>query len=194
MNRRLYRSYDDRVLAGVAGGMAETYDLDPAVVRVGWVILALLTGGVILIVYIVMALVVPLSPDDQPAAAWAGAQWPSSTASQQPPPAAGGYGQPVTPSDEQTTVGEAPGAVPPRPFISEREARRQRRQETRSERGSGSDLGGALVIGLILIAIGAYFLLRDFLPQVAWGQLWPVALIVVGALLLLGAFRRRGEP
>ncbi|HUG47428.1 MAG TPA: PspC domain-containing protein [Candidatus Limnocylindria bacterium] len=50
MNRRLYRSPDDRVLAGVAGGMAETYDFDPALVRMGWALLILFTGGVFLIV------------------------------------------------------------------------------------------------------------------------------------------------
>ena len=62
MNRRLYRSPDDRVLAGVAGGMAETYDFDPALVRIGWALLILVTGGVFLLLYIVMALVVPLRP------------------------------------------------------------------------------------------------------------------------------------
>jgi len=45
MNRRLYRSPDDRILAGVAGEMAETYDFDPALVRVGWALLILVTGG-----------------------------------------------------------------------------------------------------------------------------------------------------
>jgi uncharacterized membrane protein HdeD (DUF308 family) len=80
--------------------------------------------------------------------------------------------------------------MPRAPFVSEREARRQRRGERRQGGSSGSDLGGALVIGLILILVGVYFLLRDYLPAIAWGQIWPLALIVVGALLLLGAFRR----
>lgn len=62
MNRRLYRSPDDRVLAGVAGGMAETYDFDPSLVRIGWALLILVTGGLFLLLYIVMALVVPLRP------------------------------------------------------------------------------------------------------------------------------------
>jgi len=60
MNRRLYRSPDDRVLAGVAGGMAETYDMDPSLVRVAWALLIIFTGGVFLILYVIMALVVPL--------------------------------------------------------------------------------------------------------------------------------------
>ena len=71
MNSRLYRSPDDRVLAGVAGGMAETYGLDPALVRVGWALLILFTGGVFLVLYVIMALVVPLRPTGMPL--WASA-------------------------------------------------------------------------------------------------------------------------
>ena len=56
---RLYRSRDDRMLAGVAGGLAEYFDIDPVLVRVGWVLLTIATGGIGLIVYIVMAIVTP---------------------------------------------------------------------------------------------------------------------------------------
>jgi len=62
MNDRLYRSRDDRVFAGVAGGIADYLAIDPSLVRVVWVILALFSGGAFLIVYIVMAFVVPEEP------------------------------------------------------------------------------------------------------------------------------------
>lgn len=187
MSRRLYRSHDDSVLAGVAGGMAETYDLDPALVRVGWVILGLLTGGVILVVYIVMALVIPLVPDDQPAA-WQSGQWsPREGPSIEGADAMTGSGGAMSgPPADETTFGQAPPPGGPT-YVSEREARRQERA---SGQQRGSDMGGALVIGLLLIGVGGYFLLRDYLPAIAWGQLWPIALIVVGAMLLLGSFRR----
>ena len=61
---RLYRSRDDRMLAGVAGGLAELWGADPSLVRVIWALLVVFTGGVALIVYIVMALVVPEEPLD----------------------------------------------------------------------------------------------------------------------------------
>jgi phage shock protein C len=210
MTRRLYRSYDDRVLAGVAGGMAETYDLDPALVRIGWVVLALLTGGTILVAYIVIALVVPLAPDDQPAGTWPAHSWPTApgvslaTAPGTSPAAMPAEGAPLdeTASYQASTAPEPPPgpaydeqapAYPPsptnQPSMSERELRRQRRHERR--RGGG-DMAGALIIGLILILIGGYFLLREygFLAGIAWGQLWPVGLIAIGLLLLVGAFRR----
>lgn len=56
---RLYKSRDDRLLFGVAGGLAEYFDIDPVLVRVGWVLLAIATGGIGLVVYIVMAIVTP---------------------------------------------------------------------------------------------------------------------------------------
>ncbi len=59
MNERLYRSRSDRVVAGVAGGLAEIWNLDPSIVRVVWAVLVPLTGGIALLVYVVMALIVP---------------------------------------------------------------------------------------------------------------------------------------
>lgn len=63
MNRRLYRSQTDSVIGGVAGGVAEYLDVDPAIVRVLWALLAIITGGVFLILYIVMWIVVPYGPE-----------------------------------------------------------------------------------------------------------------------------------
>ena len=62
MTDRLYRSPDDRMLAGVAGGLAEMLDFDPSIIRIVWAVLIVLTGGLALLVYIVMAIVVPERP------------------------------------------------------------------------------------------------------------------------------------
>src|SRR6266545_1524853 len=64
MSRRLYRSQTESVLGGVAGGVAEYLDVDPAIVRVLWALLAIITGGVFFLLYIVMWIVVPLAPED----------------------------------------------------------------------------------------------------------------------------------
>ncbi len=45
LQRRLYRSRSDRMVAGVAGGMADYLGIDPTIVRILWV-LAFLPGGV----------------------------------------------------------------------------------------------------------------------------------------------------
>ena len=59
---RLYRSRDRRMIAGVCGGLGKYFNLDPIIVRVFWVIFALASLGIALIVYIIMAIVVPEEP------------------------------------------------------------------------------------------------------------------------------------
>jgi phage shock protein C len=61
MNRRLTRCREDRLIAGVASGVAEYFDLDPSLVRVLW-FLSILLGGVGLFLYIGMAIIVPIEP------------------------------------------------------------------------------------------------------------------------------------
>src|SRR5918911_2431956 len=56
--RRLERSRSDRMVAGVAGGLARYFDIHPAVYRVGFVVLTLL-GGAGVIIYLALALVMP---------------------------------------------------------------------------------------------------------------------------------------
>lgn len=62
MERTLYRSRSDRMIAGVCGGLAEYFSVDPTLVRVGAVLLGILTRGGIAIAYLVMAIVVPEEP------------------------------------------------------------------------------------------------------------------------------------
>lgn len=59
--RRLYRCRHDRQLAGVAAGMAEHLDLDPTLVRILWILSAFF-GGFTILLYIVLAFVIPLEP------------------------------------------------------------------------------------------------------------------------------------
>lgn len=59
--RRLYRSRRDRMIAGVCGGLADYFGVDPTWVRLIFIIFLLL-GGSAFLVYLVMWLVVPLAP------------------------------------------------------------------------------------------------------------------------------------
>ncbi len=60
-NKKLYRSRNDRMVAGVAGGLAEYFGIDPTIVRLAFVVLGLL-GGPGVLIYIVMWIVVPEAP------------------------------------------------------------------------------------------------------------------------------------
>ncbi|MHB0884469.1 MAG: PspC domain-containing protein [Bacillota bacterium] len=59
--RRLYRSRHERVIAGVAGGIAEYFNVDVTLIRLIWVV-AIFAGGSGLIAYIVAALIIPEEP------------------------------------------------------------------------------------------------------------------------------------
>lgn len=59
--KRLYRSRKDRVIAGVCGGLANYFGIDPTWVRL-FFILFLFLGGSAFLVYIIMWLIIPLEP------------------------------------------------------------------------------------------------------------------------------------
>jgi phage shock protein C len=61
VNRRLYRCRHDQRLTGLAAGVAEYFDLDPTLVRVLW-FLSIFLGGIGLLLYIGLAIIVPLEP------------------------------------------------------------------------------------------------------------------------------------
>jgi phage shock protein C len=79
MRDRLYRSRDERVVFGVAGGVSDWLDIDPTLVRLAFV-LATVFGGAGLLIYIVMAIVVPEEPlvAEAPAAAPGAGEAPAS--------------------------------------------------------------------------------------------------------------------
>jgi phage shock protein C len=61
--KKLFRSNSDKMLGGVCAGLGEYLGIDPTLVRLGFVLAALLAGHGILI-YLIMWIVVPLEPSD----------------------------------------------------------------------------------------------------------------------------------
>lgn len=58
--RRLYRSDKDKMIAGVCGGISETYNLDPSVVRIVTVLVAIFTAIMpMIIAYIAAWIIIP---------------------------------------------------------------------------------------------------------------------------------------
>lgn len=60
--KKLYRSRDERMIAGVAGGLGEFFSIDPTIVRLLFVLSVFFGVGAGLLVYIVLMLVVPEEP------------------------------------------------------------------------------------------------------------------------------------
>jgi len=57
--KRLYRSENDSMLAGVCGGIAEYLDVDPTIIRLLWAIGTLASFGFGIILYIIAAIIIP---------------------------------------------------------------------------------------------------------------------------------------
>jgi len=58
-DKQLMRS-EDRMIAGVAGGLADYFDTDPTLIRILFVLLTLLGGGGLgILIYIVLWIVMP---------------------------------------------------------------------------------------------------------------------------------------
>jgi phage shock protein C len=73
--KRMTRSRDDKIVAGVCGGLARYLNMDPALVRILTVVATLLTSGAALLVYVVAIMVMPEEepvgpPSPGPAPAW----------------------------------------------------------------------------------------------------------------------------
>jgi phage shock protein C len=172
---RLYRSRDDRMIAGVAGGVAEMLDADPSIIRIVWALLMILTGGIALLVYIVMAIVVPERPVGMPVMPAASA--PGAADAAEPVPegswrAPDGSAVPMA-GAAPTTVGAAPPTVGAAPNATGR--RRDPADRTRA----------GLVAGLLLILLGGFFLIRQFIPSIDVSLWWPTAAIIAGILLVV---------
>ncbi len=60
--KQLYRSRDDRMIAGVCGGLGEYFDIDPTIIRLIFVFGSVVTGSGLFWAYLVMILIVPERP------------------------------------------------------------------------------------------------------------------------------------
>jgi phage shock protein C len=217
VNDRLYRSVDDRVLGGVCAGLADRLDMDPAAVRIGYAILALVTGIFpLLILYVIMVVVIPEDPgwtgvrpvSQQPAGpAWTAAAGTSPDAAAPTPGMAGDPAAPMgtppaqgMPPAQAMPATPAPGWIPPGvpgfwdggSWRDQRSADRANRRAERAARRANrrNDPVPAVIGGLFLVALGAFFLLRNTF-DIDWEVVWPVALIAFGVVVLIAAFRPR---
>ncbi len=160
MNRRLYRCRHDQRIAGVASGIAEYFDADPTIVRVLWV-LSIFLGGFGLLLYIALAIIVPLEP-------------------------AQGFIGVGSPADAPTgePVGE-PGASPA-PSGWESAPAGHRHLSRRGEGRGTMFVGMALVLFGALALVDTF--LPGWADHGRF--LWPAFILGIGAILVINAVRR----
>jgi phage shock protein C len=153
---RLYRSRRDRILFGVCGGLGNYFSVDPALIRLVFVLITL-AGGAGILAYIMLAIIMP----EEGSA-----------------PLAGREGLRRNVRQLRTNAGELTGpqgASPIAPFSNEPDDTPYRRRRT-------GELGAFILIALGLIYLVGNF---GWIGWFSWHYAWPVILIVLGALLLI---------
>ena len=60
-NKQMIRSYSDRMIAGVAAGLADYFGMDVTLMRLLWAIMFFSTGGTAILLYFILWVVLPRS-------------------------------------------------------------------------------------------------------------------------------------
>ncbi len=136
--KRLYRSRKEKMIAGVCGGLAKYFKIDPVFVRALFII-AVFAEGIGLIAYIILWIIAPI--EDK--------------------------------FDQKFSAVEPEG--PPEPP-----------QKTNPEKLRNRNIG----IGIVLIALGAIFLIDNIFAWFEFGIIFPVLIIAIGAYILFSSAKK----
>jgi hypothetical protein len=141
--------------------------MDPAMVRLAWALLTILTGIFpMLVLYVIWAMVVPEAPPGYvPPSAGSPARGPGTT--ERTPGTATASG------DAAARASAAPSAYGPSSW---------------DRPAGGSGVSAPLILGVLLILVGGVFLVRPYL-SIDWDVVWPIALIAVGLAVIFVAYR-----
>ena len=63
--KKLYKKRDDKFIAGVCSGLADYFDIDPTIMRLGFVLLTFATYGLMIVIYLCLWLVLPSDEPNQ---------------------------------------------------------------------------------------------------------------------------------
>jgi len=173
---RLYRSNRERVLAGIAGGLAEYFNVDPTLIRLVWVISAFVGFGIL--AYIVAWVIIP----EAPTGSYRYDRYADRASSTAP---TGG-------AATDTSEADRPSAGPAAQDPESRPAGAFRGHGFILDDHEFRSVGAPWLLGLVLVALGGFLLIRNFVPLLHWIPFWPILIILVGILVMTGAFRH--EP
>lgn len=166
MAKKLYRSRDDRMIAGVCGGLAEYFNVDSSLVRLA-VLFIFLFQGVGLIAYIIAWLVMSEEPVKNE------------------------YRMPddYYIEDKKDDQNQTQNSESEEKRNEEYDARREKEKEyyqQYQEQNSESGNNRRKLFAVIMILIGSIFLVDIWIPELYWEKYWPLILIAAGVLMLKG--------
>jgi phage shock protein PspC (stress-responsive transcriptional regulator) len=171
MSKKLYRSRNDRMIAGVCGGLADYFDVDSSLIRLA-VLLIFLFQGVGLIAYIIAWLVM--------------SEEPIKNEYRMPDDYYIEEGNDVNKDDKQENSQQ--NYDDSESNNSNQRSKKQAEKEYYQQyqtKDSGSN-NRKKILAFIMILVGSIFLVDIWIPELYWEKYWPLILIAAGLLLLKG--------
>ena len=173
MTDRFYRSKTDRVIGGVASGLAKYWNLDPVIARVLFIIVAMMTG-IGFFLYIILWIIIPEEP-------YPYTNFETSSGFYGPKPETeSGKSSDSSQTEENKTQTET--KKPESSF--EYKYNYENNYKTKSN-------GGRVTGGIILIAVGLFFLAERIFPYFDFIDFLPLILIGAGLVLILNSKRNK---
>jgi phage shock protein C len=157
MNKKLFRSRTEKMIAGVSGGLAKYFDIDVTLVRIIFIV-SLFMGGTGILAYIILWIAVPEEPYQIQA------QYSAATGSVNDP-----VSEKSNPSGDYSKQSSEFTFDPVVNYAEIIEERRKKRN---------------FLLGVILILLGVLFLIGNIVPRIDFADLFPVVLLLIGIWLL----------
>lgn len=164
MNKKLYRSRDDKIIAGVCGGLAEYFNVDSTLVRLALVFIFLFQE-IGLIAYIIAWVVMSEKPIKN--------EYKISTEHY------------LENKDFESEKRDKKNQFKEDEKKREQDYYHQHSQKEKTSSNNSND-NRRTIFAFIMIIIGSIFLIDIWIPDLYWEKYWPFLLIVFGILLLKG--------
>ncbi|PID94281.1 MAG: hypothetical protein CSA95_03700 [Bacteroidetes bacterium] len=163
-DKRFYRSIRHRVIGGICGGLGNYFMIDPVIIRILFIILTFAGGGGLLI-YIILWILVP-------------EELPHFTQNHR------NYSTHKSTSFNTNTMNTENA-----PY----EEMESTPSGNNTPKKSPEKNNGTLIAGIMLIVLGCMFLMDRFIPHISFGDLWPLILVVIGAILIYENYRDKSS-
>ena len=177
MEKKLFRNEHDKVIAGIASGLATYLQVDVTIVRLLFILSTLFLAGAGLVAYIVMWIIVPSTADSF-------VNFDKFKEYYQKPDPSTMFNSPnafSNPANTQQTKWNTPNS----------DSSVGQSVNENINKMKNNNQKGRTITGLVLLLLGIYFLLRQFDLIPHWFnifkiyKLWPLAIIGVGISLIL---------
>lgn len=172
MSKKLYRSKDDRMIAGVCGGLADYFNVDSSLIRLA-VLFIFLFQGIGLIAYIIAWVVISEEPAENEY------KMPDEYYIEEQKSREKRAEQQRSDKDNEEDSKEHQSDA-------KNESEKEYYQKYEEQSSENKTDNRRKLFAVIMILVGSVFLVDIWVPDLYWEKYWPLILIGLGAVMLKG--------